>query len=309
MLEFLESCAKSYFEEGTSPLTDSEWDALARIHNFNDVGYVPTDGVLHYAPMWSLQKCFDLNKAPDLGKGDVVVTPKLDGAAVALLYVNCKFSQALTRGDGKFGRDVTEKMALRVPAEISTMGIVQITGELVAPDSIENSRNYAAGSLNLKDIAEFDSRVTYFYAYGMEASTDQHDFWSQDMGYLKDQGFSTVLTHITEGFPQDGKVYRLDDYEAFKELGYTSKHPRGAFALKEQQQGVVTKLLDVKWQVGKSGVVSPVAILEPVMVGDAKVSRATLHNIDYINDLGLELGCDVEIIRSGEIIPRVVRRV
>jgi len=92
-------------------------------------------------------------------------------------------------------------------------------------------------------------------------------------------------------------------------MGHTAKHPRGAFALKEQQEGVVTKLLDVKWQVGKSGVVSPVAILEPVMVGDAKVSRATLHNMDYIRDLDLELGCDVEIIRSGEIIPRVVRRV
>ena len=92
-------------------------------------------------------------------------------------------------------------------------------------------------------------------------------------------------------------------------MGYTAKHPRGAFALKEEQVGVVTKLLDVVWQVGKSGIISPVAILEPVLVGDATVSRATLHNIDYIRELDLEIGCDVEIIRSGEIIPRVVRRV
>ena len=71
----------------------------------------------------------------------------------------------------------------------------------------------------------------------------------------------------------------------------------------------MTKLLDVEWQVGKSGVVSPVAILEPVLIGDAMVSRATLHNIEYIQELNLELGCSVEVIRSGEIIPRIVRRV
>jgi DNA ligase (NAD+) len=92
-------------------------------------------------------------------------------------------------------------------------------------------------------------------------------------------------------------------------MGYTAHHPRGAFALKEQKEGVYTVLLDVVWQVGKSGVVSPVAILQPVEVGDALVSRATLHNIEYIRSLNLEIGCGVEIIRSGEIIPRIVRRV
>ena len=79
--------------------------------------------------------------------------------------------------------------------------------------------------------------------------------------------------------------------------------------MKEQKEGVVTKLLDVTWQVGKSGVVSPVAILEPVTIGEAEVARATLHNIDYIRELELEIGCNVEVIRSGEIIPRIVRRV
>jgi DNA ligase (NAD+) len=79
--------------------------------------------------------------------------------------------------------------------------------------------------------------------------------------------------------------------------------------LKEQKEGVVTKLLDVVWQVGKSGVVSPVAILEPVMIGDATVSKATLHNIEYIKELDLEIGCMVEVIRSGEIIPRILKRV
>jgi DNA ligase (NAD+) len=104
-------------------------------------------------------------------------------------------------------------------------------------------------------------------------------------------------------------VYRLRDNFKFKEMGHTSNHPRGAFALKEQKQGVETTLKDVVWQLGKSGVVSPVAILDPVEIGGATVSRATLHNIEYIRDLDLEIGCRVEVIRSGEIIPRIVRRV
>ena len=89
-------------------------------------------------------------------------------------------------------------------------------------------------------------------------------------------------------------------------MGYTSHHPRGAYALKEQQEIQQTILKDVIWQVGKSGQVSPVAILEPVEIGGAIVRRATLHNIAYIEDLGLEIGCGVEVIRSGEIIPRIV---
>ena len=110
-------------------------------------------------------------------------------------------------------------------------------------------------------------------------------------------------------YPTDGIVYRINDYEVFSEMGFTAHHPRGAFALKEQKEGVVTTLLDVVWQVGKSGVVSPVAILEPILIGDATVARATLHNIEYIRELDLEIGCKVEVIRSGEIIPRVVKRV
>ena len=128
------------------------------------------------------------------------------------------------------------------------------------------------------------------------------------MEWLKGFYFDVVIQEDWSSYPQDGLVFRVDDYKEFERLGYTSRHPRGAFAFKVRQEGVATRLLDVTWQVGKSGVVSPVAILEPVLVGDATVSRATLHNIKYIEDLGLEIGCMVEIIRAGEIIPRVVRR-
>lgn len=128
------------------------------------------------------------------------------------------------------------------------------------------------------------------------------------MDYLYSQGFQVVTEFDTTNYPTDGTVYRIEDNSEYERLGCTSHHPRGAFALKTQKDGVPTKLLDVVWQVGKSGVVSPVAILEPVLIGDALVSKATLHNIEYIRGLDLEIGCTVEVIRSGEIIPRILRR-
>ncbi|HEY9701865.1 MAG TPA: hypothetical protein V6C58_05445, partial [Allocoleopsis sp.] len=120
----------------------------------------------------------------------------------------------------------------------------------------------------------------------------------------------TVLDpNLEKIFPCDGLVYRLNDNKLFEELGYTAKHPRGAYALKERGRAVETKLLDVVWQVGKSGKVTPVAILEPVMIGDAKVSRATLNNIAFIRALGIEIGDTVAIERAGEIIPTVMYKV
>ena len=101
----------------------------------------------------------------------------------------------------------------------------------------------------------------------------------------------------------------MNENKEFDKQGYTAHHPKGSFALKEKKEGVITTLIDVKWQVGKSGVVSPVGILDPVTIGDAVVQKATLHNIDYIRSLNLEIGCKVEVIRSGEIIPRILRRV
>ena len=316
MKDLLDMACLAYYQDGDPILTDAQFDRLAELHNYHNVGYTPTDGIRHTYQMYSLQKCFDILEAPFGVLGtNVVLSVKLDGAAVALTYINGQLTQALTRGDGIHGRDILDKMRLLVPEKIRLQGIVQVTGEVVAPETIENARNYAAGALNLKYLGEFMDREILFYAHGLEDDGDfmgdveYGDTWQTRMEFLKDQGFNTVHTHMTDGLPKDGLVYRINDTYDFIARGFTAKHPRGAFALKDKQKGVVTKLEDVKWQVGKSGVVSPVAILSPVKIGDATISRATLHNMDYILDLNLEIGCDVEIIRSGEIIPRVVRRV
>lgn len=306
MKDLLDRASAAYYE-GNPILSDEEFDRLAEKYSYNKVGHSTSGGIPHLYKMYSLQKFFSLDGVCN-NLEDYVSTPKLDGAAVSLLYVNGKLELALTRGDGIKGQDITDKMSHLVPTEILSLETIQITGEVVCPSSVANARNVASGSLNLKSIEEFKTRPVEFVAYDIQGDTDFRT-WIRAMLALEVQGFKSVYKFDATGYPTDGIVYRINDYEVFLEMGFTSHHPRGAFALKEQKKGVVTKLLDVVWQVGKSGVVSPVAILEPVVVGEATVSRATLHNIEYIRELDLELGCQVEVIRSGEIIPRIVKKV
>ena len=305
MQDFLKYASTKYYE-GSPIISDEQFDALASVYKFHDVGYQITDGTPHYFQMYSLQK---FTSKPTFDLLSYAYSPKLDGAAVSLLYVGGELKQALTRGDGKVGKDVTEKLKFLVPNTISLEGsnIVQITGEVVAPARIPNARNYAAGALNLKSQEEFEERNINFIAYDIQPSPCST--WTGAMQQLLFLGFATVQNVQDGVYPTDGEVYRIDNYKKFQALGYTAHHPRGAFALKEVKKGVITTLIDVKWQVGKSGVVSPVGILEPVTIGDAIVQKATLHNIDYIRSLNLEIGCKVEVIRSGEIIPRILRRV
>ena len=305
MQDFLKYASTKYYE-GSPIISDEQFDALASVYKFHDVGYQITDGTPHYFQMYSLQK---FTSKPTFDLLSYAYSPKLDGAAVSLLYVGGELKQALTRGDGKVGKDVTEKLKFLVPNTISLedSNIVQITGEVVAPARIPNARNYAAGALNLKSQEEFEERNINFIAYDIQPSPCST--WTGAMQQLLFLGFATVQNVQDGVYPTDGEVYRIDNYKKFQALGYTAHHPRGAFALKEVKKGVITTLIDVKWQVGKSGVVSPVGILEPVTIGDAIVQKATLHNIDYIRSLNLEIGCKVEVIRSGEIIPRILRRV
>lgn len=306
MKKFLDDASSAYYQ-GTPLLSDEEFDRLAEKYSYNQVGHTTSGGTPHLYKMYSLQKFFELEGVCS-NLEDYVATPKLDGAAVSILYVNGKLAMALTRGDGVKGQIITDKIAYLVPNEILLTGTVQITGEVVCPSSVANARNVAAGSLNLKSIEEFKTRPVEFVAYDVQGDIDFRT-WIRAMLALEFQGFKSVYKFDASNYPTDGIVYRINDYEVFFEMGFTAHHPRGAFAFKEQKEGVVTTLLDVVWQVGKSGVVSPVAILEPIVIGEATIARATLHNIEYIRELNLEIGCQVEVIRSGEIIPRVVKRV
>lgn len=303
--EFLDKASKAYYS-GSPIISDEEFDSLAEMSGYSVLGASFDNTEPHLHKMYSLQKVQYGEEEPILI--DPVKTPKLDGAAISLLYVpsNNKLVlyKILTRGNGVRGLNITDKLRHLVPDSINGATPMQINAEVVAPSSIPNARNYASGALNLKDIAEIKTRDLHVFAY---EALSYGSTYRENLEFLS-ANFNTVLDN-TEIFPKDGYVVRENSYKLYLEAGFTSKHPRAAYALKPKPEAQITKLLDVVWQVGRTGVVSPVAILEPVTIGEATISRATLHNMEYINLLNLELGCDVEVIRSGEIIPRIVRRV
>lgn len=310
--QFLDSAAKAYYA-GSPIISDEQFDRLADTVAYNKVGSSATGKTAkHVYQMYSLQKFYEDEgkKRPLDGITDVCVSVKLDGAAISLLYVDGQLVQALTRGDGVEGQVVTDKILATkiVPHYIPVMGMFQVTGELVAPINIENARNYAAGALNLKDTEEFRQRALSFFAYNVQPSLGKT--FDADMQALQKFGFNVIVENDLEKiFPCDGLVFRVNNNEMFYEMGYTAKHPRGAYARKQRAKHVETKLLDVEWQVGKSGKVTPVAILEPVYIGDALVSRATLNNPGFIEMLDLRIGDTVAVARAGEIIPCILHKV
>jgi len=309
---FLDEASAAYYD-GNPIITDAQFDTLAEKSNYKKVGAKQGAGTsAHLFRMYSLQKYYENeDKIKPLG-GDLSMSPKLDGAAISLLYVNKDLVRVLTRGDGTVGRDITElvrnaKFCL-VPKTITLPGVIQVTGEVVATINIENPRNYASGALNLKSQEEFDSRVLSFYAYGIYPY--QTPTYDDDLAVLKLSGFSTVKEpDLDKVYPCDGIVFRLNNNSAFDSYGFTDLYPKGAYAVKERGEEVETVILDVEWQVGKTGKVTPVAILEPVYIGDALISRATLNNPKFIETLGIEIGDTVAVMRAGEIIPCITHRV
>ena len=297
--------AKEAYYKGKPLIADSQYDALEeKCGEILDVGYNLDDGIPHFSRLYSLAKKYKDEDALPEDLNNWIKTPKLDGASVALLYIDGKFTQALTRGDGKKGKDVTLNMSQIVPLEIKSNNLVlQIRGELVAPKTIENARNYAAGALGLKDHVEFRQRDVVFIAHEVYPCITH--CYTGDMAAIEPY-FRIVMHNYCDKYPQDGEVYRLNDNRLYESMGFTSKHPRGAFALKVRSEGIPTTLLDVIWQTGKSGKVTPVAILDPIVIEDALVSRATLNNVGFIESLGLEIGDTVLVERAGGIIPRII---
>lgn len=312
LVQYLNECSRHYYQ-GNPIISDEVFDHLTESCNFANVGFKQHENVQkHYYPMFSLQKFYeDEGKHNPLsGESNVSFSVKLDGAAISILYINGELTRVLTRGDGKEGQDITDKFlgSKIIPQKLHHEGIVQITGEIAAPKHIPNARNYAAGSLNLKSISDFRTRAVEFFAYGMQPA--QKETYDEDMELLSRLGFNTIKdSELDKVYPTDGIVFRVNSNARFDELGYTAHHPRGAYARKERSVGAVTKILDVIWQVGKSGKVTPVALLQPVMLGDATVSRATLNNIAFIEELDIQIGDSVHVIRSGEIIPCITHKV
>lgn len=313
LINFLDLASKAYYD-GNPILPDAVFDQLAASCNYNKVGAVQRENAeKHYYRMFSLQKHYEGKTKRPFTESDYEISdsPKVDGAAISLLYCNGALTRVLTRGDGIEGLVVTDKfLASNVVPKTLPSSIVprvfQVTGELAAKTSVDNARNYAAGSLGLNSVEEFAKRDLTFFAYGAHPCVEST--FQEDMALLESLGFNTILGDLASSnqFPKDGRVIRVNDNKTFYDLGFTAKHPRGAYAVKENQEGVVATILGVEWNTGKTGKVTPVALITPVDIDGALVSRVTLNNPGFIKALDLNIGDEVLVIRSGGIIPCVV---
>lgn len=308
---YLEECKKSYYK-GEPIISDSQFDALEDACSEDLTVGTNKGRFKHLYRMYSLQKYYTDEPLPS-NLNSYYKTPKLDGAAIALIYINGDLDSVVTRGDGTYGEEITHLFSdadkiskMGIPYGVSHTGLFQVTGEIVAKKTIQNARNYAAGALNLKHVWEFGEKEITFFAYSMQEPISI--LYENTLKKLEDMGFKTIKHESISFYPQDGKVYRLNSNPEFETQGYTNKHPRGAFALKERSEGVLTTLLRVEWETGKSGKVTPVAILDPVNIDGAKVSRATLNNPGFIKALDLHIGDAVMVERAGGIIPRIIKK-
>jgi NAD-dependent DNA ligase len=313
---YLEECKAAYYD-GNPIISDSQYDNLEDICSEDLTVGTNKGRCKHWYRLYSLDKAYIGEDTPNFNVPALttfISTPKLDGAAIAVRYVNQYIDSVVTRGNGEYGEDISDLIInkgnlskLGIPARIKMNGAVQITGEVVAPKYIENARNYAAGALNLKDSVEFWTKEIAFFAYGIRPYITE--WYQQDMEWLGEAFFFTIWkADSVHDYPTDGTVDRIDSNELYEKLGYTNKHPRGAVAWKERSEGIKTVIKDVVWQTGKSGKVTPVAILDPINIDGATVSRATLNNVGFIEALEVQIGDSVMVERAGGIIPRIIKK-
>lgn len=290
---------------------------------------------------------FDRRVREGTGKDQVtyVCELKIDGLAISLLYENGQFVRGATRGDGNIGEDIT--MNLRtirsIPLRLREEETIEVRGEAFMPQKsfltlnairkanddvpFANPRNAAAGSLRQLDpkIAAERNLDTFIYGTGEWAGTlNKH---SEQLEFLQTLGFKvnrqwkkcTTIEEVLEfiehwtverphlDYEIDGIVIKVDDLELQEMLGYTATSPRWAIAYKFPAMEAVTTLKGIELSVGRTGVVTPTAILEPVQIDGTTVQRASLHNEDLIREMDIRIGDTVVLKKAGDIIPKVVR--
>ena len=273
------------------------------------------------------------------------VEPKFDGASLNLLYENGQLIKAITRGDGVVGEDVTNnaKTIHSIPLDIEYKELIEIRGEvLMSMEEFErlnaerekaseplfaNPRNAAAGSLRQLDPLITAKRNLLFQPWGIGADSLNMEYLSDKMNFVYDLGFRRpplqrichTIDEIEEVYNElrqmrptlpvmlDGMVIKVDRIAVQEALGYTVKYPRWMVAYKFPAVEKQTKIIDILFQVGRTGVITPVAVMEPVNIEGVVVERATLHNFDEIERKDIRIGDVVTIIRSGDVIPKIIR--
>ncbi|CAA6813255.1 MAG: DNA ligase (EC, partial [uncultured Campylobacterales bacterium] len=274
-----------------------------------------------------------------------IVEPKFDGASLNLLYENGKLITASTRGDGSIGEDVTKNILTvhSIPLTINHKEKIEIRGEIVIKKDdfntineqrikenkplFANPRNAAAGSLRQLDTSVTAKRKLFFYPWGVGQNNLVYNSYNDLMSYIyslgflkppvKDlvnsvqdiQNFYQKLIDTKNDIPMlmDGLVIKIDDINSHEALGYTAKYPKWMVAYKFPAVEKTTIINSIDLQVGKTGVVTPVANVETVNIDGANISRVTLHNFDEILKKDLRIHDKVIIIRSGDVIPKIIK--
>ena len=289
---------------------------------------------------------FDRRVREAVGPVEYVVEPKFDGLSVALEYENGRFVRGSTRGDGVTGEDVTENIRTiaSVPKILKEpVPFLEVRGEVYMSDEsfarlcarqelleekpFKNPRNAAAGSLRQKDPRVTAQRELSIFVFNVQqAQGEDFSRHDQSLERLKELGFTVspdyrrsgsmeeILEFIRElgekrgelSYPIDGAVVKVNDFAQREELGSTAKFPRWAEAFKYPPEEKETTLLDIEVNVGRTGVLTPTGVFSPVTLAGTTVSRATLHNQDFILEKGIAIGSRVILRKAGEIIPEVV---
>ncbi|MDU2688069.1 MAG: NAD-dependent DNA ligase LigA [Paeniclostridium sordellii] len=276
---------------------------------------------------------------------EYVVEFKIDGLSVGLTYVDGVFKTGATRGNGVIGEDITQnlKTVKTIPLKIDDKEEIIVRGEVyISKENFEkineqqeenglqlfaNPRNLAAGTLRQLDSKLTAKRPLDIFIFNLEyMQNEKFKTHSQSLEYLSNLGFKVspnfkicktiedVIEHIEYwtvnrsdlSFEIDGMVIKVNDLEEREQMGYTAKSPRWAIAYKFPAEQKKTKLKDIIVEVGRTGTITPTAILEPVRLAGTVVARATLHNEDYINEKDIRVGDTVLVQKAGDIIPQVV---
>ncbi|HKL95368.1 MAG TPA: NAD-dependent DNA ligase LigA [Haploplasma sp.] len=270
---------------------------------------------------------------------------KIDGLAVSLKYVDGLFVSAATRGNGIEGEDITSnvKTIKSLPLKLPQPLTIEVRGEIFMPQNsfhklneermaneeplFANPRNAAAGTIRQLDSSVVASRNLDIFVYTLVDPLNHVNKQSEVLGFLSKLQFKVnkeyhlnssiddLLNNIKHydlirknlPYDTDGVVVKVDDINLHELIGYTAKSPRWAIAYKFAPEEVITKLNDITFQVGRTGVITPVAELEPVLVSGSVVARATLHNEDFINDRDIRINDYVYLRKAGEIIPEVIK--
>ena len=280
---------------------------------------------------------------PD-NKVEYICELKIDGLAISINYENGKLVSAATRGDGTIGEDVTEniKTIFSIPKVLKNSRSFEVRGEVYLPRKsfdllnaereknnevlFANPRNAAAGSLRQLDLKITAKRRLSAFIYsivGDNTIDSQENALNTAITYNLPvnpnfklcQNIYEVIDYINYWsehkndlpYDIDGIVIKVNSYATQEEIGYTQKSPRWATAYKFPEEELATKLLDVELSVGRTGIITPVAILDPIVISGSTVSKASLHNKDIIDELDIHIGDMVVVKKAGEIIPKVVR--